>query len=95
MRVVTGLVLQDAREIVGIVRQFEIEEDDARVVLVREDECARCATYGTNALVTLLRQHACETSANQTIGDYDQDAFALFGGQVGLRIATVMVPVPG
>ena len=91
MRIKTSLVLQDACEIVSIVRQFEIEKDDARVVLVREDERARYAAYGAYTLVSLLRQHACETSAHQSVGDHDQNAGDLFGCQVGVRLATARV----
>jgi hypothetical protein len=88
MGLVTSLMLQNAREIVGIIRQFEIEKDDARVVLVRKHERAGCAANSANACVSSRRQHARETSANQAVGDHDQNAGALCGVQVSSKLAT-------
>lgn len=79
MCIVAGLLSQDARKIVSLIRQLEIEEDDAWVVGMREDECARCAAHGAYARVSPPCQQAREPSPHQTVGDHDQDAGALFG----------------
>jgi len=84
MRMTAGLALQGTGEIVGVVRQVDVDENNPGVVLVGENERTSRAAHRADSFVSFLSQHARQVSADQAVGDHDQDARAQFSRHVTL-----------
>ena len=54
----------------------EIQEDDSGTVLMLENQRPCRVAHGADFFISLLRQHSGETSADQAIGDRDEDTRA-------------------